>query len=88
MRPLDHFARFFTGASPAAAQVKLGFPGAAHRRGCDRRGVGENRRRDGREKINGSGGVLGQKIELVIYDDRPRPKRQCSRPTSSSARTA
>ena len=70
MRPLDHFARF-TGV-PAAAQVKLGFQAPL----TERRRQTEFRRRIAAEmaseKVNAGGGVLGQKIDLVTYDDQAK----------------
>ena len=62
----------FTGASPAAAQVKLGFQapltGAAATDGVSARIAAEM----ASEKVNADGGVLGQKIDLVTYDDQAK----------------
>ena len=62
----------FTGASPAAAQVKLGFQapltGAAATDGVSARIAAEM----ASEKVNAGGGVLGQKIDLVTYDDQAK----------------
>jgi branched-chain amino acid transport system substrate-binding protein len=58
--------------SPAFAQLKLGFQapltGAAATDGVSAKIAAEM----AAEKINGSGGVLGQKIELAIYDDQAK----------------
>jgi branched-chain amino acid transport system substrate-binding protein len=59
-------------ASPAAAQVKIGFQapltGAAATDGGSARIASEL----AVERINGAGGVLGQKVELVTYDDQAK----------------
>src|SRR5712691_3293689 len=59
-------------ASPAAAQVKIGFQapltGAAATDGGSARIASEL----AIERINGAGGVLGQKVELVTYDDQAK----------------
>jgi branched-chain amino acid transport system substrate-binding protein len=58
--------------SPAIAQLKLGFQapltGAAATDGVSARIAAEM----ASEKINAGGGVLGQKIELVTYDDQAK----------------
>src|SRR5713226_7937860 len=59
-------------ASPALAQIKLGFQapltGAAATDGVSARIAAEM----ASEKINAGGGALGQKFELVTYDDQAK----------------
>jgi branched-chain amino acid transport system substrate-binding protein len=59
-------------ASPATAQTKIGFQapltGPAATDGVSAKIAAEL----AAERINASGGVLGQKIELVIYDDQAK----------------
>ncbi len=60
------------GASPALAQVKIGFQapltGPAATDGASAKVAAQM----AMEKINASGGVLGQKVELVTYDDQAK----------------
>jgi branched-chain amino acid transport system substrate-binding protein len=59
-------------ASPAAAQVKIGFQapltGPAATDGVSAKTASQM----AAERINAAGGVLGQKIELVVYDDQAK----------------
>src|ERR1700736_5964471 len=59
-------------AWPAHAQIKIGFQapltGAAATDGVSAKIAAEM----ARDKINAAGGVLGQNIELVIYDDQAK----------------
>ena len=59
-------------AWPAHAQIKIGFQapltGAAATDGVSAKIAAET----ARDKINAAGGVLGQKIELVTYDDQAK----------------
>jgi branched-chain amino acid transport system substrate-binding protein len=59
-------------ASPASAQLKIGFQapltGPAATDGVSAKVAAEL----AVERINGSGGVLGQKVELVTYDDQAK----------------
>ena len=75
-------------AWPAHAQIKIGFQapltGAAATDGVSAKIAAET----ARDKLNAAGGVLGQKIELVTYEIRRRPRRLSSPRTSSSARMA
>src|SRR5258708_13239123 len=68
-------------AGSAAAQIKIGFhapqsgPAAADGKSST---IGAEIARDW---INEKGGVLGQKIELVIYDDQNKPDQAGPIPT-------
>ena len=57
---------------PANAQIKIGFQapltGAAATDGASAKVAAEI----ARDRINGAGGLLGQKVELVIYDDQAK----------------
>ncbi|HEY7245952.1 MAG TPA: ABC transporter substrate-binding protein [Xanthobacteraceae bacterium] len=66
------FSAGMTLISPAHAQIKIGFQapltGPAATDGVSARTAAEM----ARDKINAGGGVLGQKIELVTYDDQAK----------------
>ncbi len=38
------------------------------------------------KEVNAAGGIMGKKVELIVYDDRLNPRRPWPSPTSSSRR--
>jgi branched-chain amino acid transport system substrate-binding protein len=72
---LSAAAAFFAAAGPAQAQIKIGFhapltgPTAADGKSSE---IGAQMAVDW---VNAAGGVLGQKLELVVYDDQGKPEQ-------------